>query len=133
MIVTILIVLNLKPFTESQNTVYMGLKTDKETYAPGEEVRITFSLINDKPNNISVPSLGYSLEISGPQGVVLIVTESHSSSEPVSVEASSQASVAAYIWNQKDMNGHQVPDGTYTIRVRLLDASYNGSTEIKIE
>jgi flagellar hook assembly protein FlgD len=133
MIVTILLVLNLKPFTESQNTVYMGLKTDKETYAPGEEVRITFSLINDKPNNISVPSLGYSLEISGPQGVVLIVTESHSSSEPVSVEASSQASVAAYIWNQKDMNGHQVPDGTYTIRVRLLDASYNGSTEIKIE
>jgi flagellar hook assembly protein FlgD len=133
MIVTILIVLNLKPFTESQNTVYMGLKTDKETYAPGEEVRITFSLINDKPNNISVPSLGYSLEISGPQGVVLIVTESHSSSEPVSVEASSQASVAAYMWNQKDMNGHQVPDGTYTIRVRLLDASYNGSTEIKIE
>jgi hypothetical protein len=133
MIVTILLVLNLTPFMESRETVYVGLKTDKNTYAPGEEVRITFSLINDKPSNISVPSLGYSLEITGPQGAVLIITETRSSSEPVSVEASSQASVATYIWNQKDTNGQQVSNGTYTIRVHLLDASYNGVTEIKIE
>jgi len=133
MTVTIVVIVGLNPFIESQETVYVGLETDKSTYVPGEEVRITFSLINDKQGNVTVPSLGYSLEITGAQGVVLIVTESHASSEPVSVDSSSQALVGTYVWDQKDLKGHQVSNGVYTISVHLLDASYHGVTEIKIE
>jgi len=133
MIATIVVIVSLNPFIESREMVYVGLETDKGTYAPGEEVRIMFSLVNDKRGNITVPSLGYSLEITGTQGVVLIVTESHASSEPVSVDSSSQTLVGTYVWDQKDMKGHQVPNGVYTVSVYLLDASYHGVTEIKIE
>jgi len=132
LIITIFVAWNIQPFIQSQD-VYVGLETDKRTYAAGEKVKITFSLVNNKPSNISIPSLGYSFEISGPQGVVLIVTESHSSSEPVSVDASSETLVSTYVWDQRDMNGHQVSSGTYTIRVTLLDASYRGTAEIEIE
>jgi flagellar hook assembly protein FlgD len=132
LIITIFVAWNIQPFVQSQE-VYVGLETDKRTYVPGEKVKITFSLVNNKPSNISIPSLGYSLEVSGSKGVVLIVTESHSSSEPVSVDASSEILVSTYMWDQRDMNGNQVPSGTYTIRVTLLGASYHGTTEIEIK
>jgi flagellar hook assembly protein FlgD len=118
---------------ESRDVAYVELRTDKSSYSAGQEVKIAFSLVNDKPGNISLASLGYTLEISGSQGVVLIVTESHSSSEPVSVEASSQAFVGTFVWDQRDMKGNQVPQGDYTVRVHLLDASFQGATQIKIE
>jgi len=31
------------------------------------------------------------------------------------------------------VKGNQVPQGDYTIRVHLLDASFQGATQIKIE
>ena len=133
MIAVALVVFNSGPYVQSHDVAYVELRTDKSSYSAGQEVKIAFSLVNDKPGNISVASLGYTLEISGSQGVVLIVTESHSSSEPVSVEASSQAFVGTFVWNQRDMKGNQVPQGDYTIRVHLLDASFQGATEIKIE
>ena len=117
----------------SEEMVYVKLETDKNVYTPGEKVRITFSLVNDQPGNISLSSLAYSLEITGPQGVVLIVTESRVGTEPVSVDASSQAMVGTYVWDQKDMNHRQVPNGVYTVRVSLLNAPYKGVATIKIE
>jgi len=133
MIAVALVVFNMGPYMESRDVVRVELRTDKSSYPSGQEVKIAFSLVNDKPGNISVASLGYTLEISGSQGVVLIVTESHSSSEPVSVEASSQAFVGTFVWDQRDVKGNQVPQGDYTIRVHLLDASFQGATQIKIE
>jgi hypothetical protein len=118
---------------ESKQSAFMSVETEKNKYKIGEKIKITLSIVNNNPNEISIPSLGYSLEITGSEGVVLLVTETRSGIEPVSIDASSETFVDIYEWDQKDVNGGQVPSGTYTIRVQLLEASLSSSTEIEIE
>lgn len=118
---------------EIDKMVHVRVETDKSTYDLGEEVQINITLVNDQGVEVSLSSLSYGLEISGPQGVVFLMNVHQTSQGPVRIEPFSQRFVGSYTWNQEDINKSQVPSGTYTIRVCLLDSTNCGTTTIKIQ
>lgn len=111
---------------------YLKVETDKSIYDIGEGVQINFTFVNDQGVEVSLPSLSYGLEISGPQGVVFIMTVHQTSQGPVRIEPFSQRFIGSYTWNQEDMNRNRVPRDTYTIQFCLLDSTTCGTTTIKI-
>jgi len=110
---------------------YLGVQTDKSSYNLGEEVQIVITCVNNQSVGVSLSSLSYGMEISNPQGVVFIMTMHQTSEGPVQIGAFSEQFVGNYTWNQRDMDGNQVPTGTYTIRVYLLDSTVCGQTVIQ--
>jgi len=113
--------------------VYLTVETKSVSYSSGEEIRVEVYFVNGASTEISLPSLSYGLKISGPQGTVLAKVESRASLGPVRVEPSSKILVTSFIWDQRDVSGDQVPQGTYTIHVNLLDSNYSAETTVRIE
>ena len=113
--------------------VYLAVETDRVSYSSGEEIRVDVYFMNGASTEISLPSLGYGLEISGPQGTVLAKVESRASLGPVHVKPFSKALVTSFVWDQRDMSGDQVPPSTYTMHVNLLESDYSGKTTVRIE
>lgn len=113
--------------------MYLTVETKSVSYSSGEEIRVEVYFVNGASTEISLPSLSYGLKISGPQGTVLAKVESRASLGPVRVEPSSKILVTSFIWDQRDVSGDQVPQGTYTIHVNLLDSNYSAETTVRIE
>jgi len=111
---------------------YLAVETKRGSYGSGEEIPIDVYFVNNGSSDTSLPSLSYGLEISGPQGTVLAKVESRASVGPVRVEPSYKVLITSFVWNQRDMNGDQVPPSTYTIRVNLLDSDCSGETAVRI-
>jgi len=111
-------------------TMYLRVETDRNSYAPGEEVRISITYVNDQKVDVFLSSLSYSLEISNQNEVVLIVTVHQTGEGPVRVQSFSELFVSSYSWNQKGMDRGQVQRNRYTIKVCLLDSTICGATTI---
>jgi len=113
--------------------MYIRVETDKHAYKTGEKIQIIFYIVNNESTDMFLPSLSRGLDIFGPSGVVLLLVESYASEGPIKIAANSEYLLGSLIWNQRDMNGKEVPEGTYKIHVNLLDAEYEGEASITIE
>jgi len=124
--------MNMSQSTES-GLMYIRVETDKRIYKAGEGIRIDFYLVNNKNVDLLLPSLSRGLDISGSSGAVLLLVESHASEGPIKIAANSEYLLGSFVWNQRDMDGKQVPPGTYRVHVNLLDAECYGETSITID
>ncbi len=119
--------------SDQSEPMYLRVETDKDIYKTGEEIRINFYLVNNKSVDMLVPSLSRGIDISGSSGPVLLLVESYASEGPIKIAANSQYLLGSFVWNQRSMDGKQVPPGTYKIHVNLLDAKYDGEKSITID
>lgn len=99
---------------------------DRNTYCIGEDIQIQIYFVNDLRDEMSLPSLSYGLEISGPRGeIALSMMQVSATTGPINVKPYSELLIGSIVWNQKQSDGVQVPVGTYTIRANLIHALYS--------
>lgn len=93
----------------------VAISTDKESYHPGEPVKVTIQNAGNQP--LSVSGLDYNLTI-----VNLVTNQSyplvHGKSSVLAVDSGASTN---FIWNQLDDKGKQVSAGNYTV-LAILDS-----------
>lgn len=102
----------------------MSVRTDKESYQPGETVKIILGNNGNEP--IRVSDLNFSLSILNPttnETLTLI-------DRPSSILAVDAGSSRTYEWNQTNVSGDQVEAGNYTALAVL--GTFRGNTTFSI-
>lgn len=115
---------------EGKSDVYILIKMNKDIYHLGERVNITLLLVNNKKTKLTLNSAGLRLEIH-PSSFGLTIHDLRV--EPITVLPNSEHPLGNIVWCQTDVNRNQVPFGTYTIKVSLLEYDVYGKKTIKIQ
>ncbi len=106
-----------KGITEEKQAV--AVSTDKESYRPGEPVKVIIQNAGNQPLRVS--GLNYNLTI-----VNLATNQSyplvHGTSSILAVDSGASAN---FLWNQLDDKGKQVNSGNYTVLAILGSLSVN--------
>lgn len=129
--------------------VYIKVETNKDIYEYGENVMITFILVNDDDEKFSAETVDYIVDFiiyseSGREAINTTKVIGRNFTKTVEVDGNSQKVLSTFTWNQTELEcvlytpfppkavwyNHIAP-GNYTISAILGD--YNGKTSIEGE
>ncbi len=118
--------------------------TDKESYGPGEEVKINIDFLNEGRNDLKLLSLDHNYEISqivdsSERGIIGRGICIHLTG-PVVIAPHDKRILSKSQWDQTNHQHEQVPPGTYKVKVEMdyrgeptLSHTYRGETIFTIE
>src|SRR6266540_5710625 len=113
--------------TSSSNVnASIAVRTDKKTYHPGDDVKITVENNGSQPFRTS--GLNFALEIVNP--TTGLNYQIINTSAPILVAAADAGASRTFPWNQSDAQGNQVNPGNYTVSAILGPLSANTTFSI---